>query len=141
MVELNWIAILIATVATMVIGSVWYSPKVLGNAWIRLGNIKTQKKITNGQAVYLYSTAFLGSLVTITVLAIFTDIVHSYFDGVSFLGSAVWTALILWAGFTAARIHMHDTFANFRKKFTLINVAHELVNIVVVALIIGLLPA
>ncbi len=35
-VEVNWLAVALATVSTMAVGSIWYTPKVFGNTWIRL---------------------------------------------------------------------------------------------------------
>lgn len=29
--EINWWAVILATLSTMVIGSIWYTPKVFGN--------------------------------------------------------------------------------------------------------------
>jgi hypothetical protein len=51
------------------------------------------------------------------------------------------TALILWAGFTAARFITHDAFDGRPTGLTVLNVAHELVTIVIMAVIIGVWPA
>jgi hypothetical protein len=138
-IELNWIAIVLAAASTMVVGSLWYGP-LFGKAWIKLAKVKTDPNFGVKQAIPLYGGAFLSSALTATVIAIFAYIVSQYFDG-SFLGAALWVALILWAGFTAARVYMHDSFEGRRKKLTLLTVTHELVTIAVMALIIGLLPA
>ena len=138
-VEINWIAVLLAAISTMVVGSIWYGP-LFGKAWAKLAKVKKDPNITGVRVFLMYFGAFIGSAVTATVLAIFTVIVANYFAG-DFLKSALWTGLILWAGFTAARIHMHDLFEGRRKKLTLLNMTHELVTIEVMALIIGLWPA
>ncbi len=137
-VEINWIAVLLAAISTMVVGSLWYEP-LFGKVWVRLAKVKKDPNFTAGKAAVLYGGALLVSFVTAVVLAIFTTIVADYFD-TNFLWSALWTGLILWAGFTAARITMHDSFEGRRKKLTLLNVSHELVTIEVMALIIGLWP-
>jgi hypothetical protein len=138
-VELNWIAILLAAVSTMVVGSLWYGP-LFGKAWIKLAKVKTDPNFGVKQAVPLYGGAFLSSVLTATVIAIFAHIVSQYFTS-NFLESSLWVGLILWAGFTAARVYMHDSFEGRRKKLTLLTVSHELVTISIMALIIGLLPA
>jgi hypothetical protein len=138
-VELNWIAILLAAASTMVVGSLWYGP-LFGKAWIKLAKVKTDPNFGVKQAVPLYGGAFLSSVLTATVIAIFAYIVSQYFEG-SFLTASLWVGLVLWAGFTAARVYMHDSFEGRRKKLTLLNVTHELVTIAIMALIIGLLPA
>lgn len=35
MIEINWLGVLIATVAGMVLGAVWYSPLLFGNRWMK----------------------------------------------------------------------------------------------------------
>jgi hypothetical protein len=59
---------------------------------------------------------------------------------VTFLVNALVTGAILWAGFTAARFVTHDQFDGRTAKLTVLNCAHELVTILVMALIIGVWP-
>jgi hypothetical protein len=54
--------------------------------------------------------------------------------------NALVTAVILWTGFTAARFITHDQFDRRTATLTVLNCAHELVTIVVLALIIGVWP-
>ena len=56
------------------------------------------------------------------------------------VGRALLTALILWAGLTAARFITHDAFEGRPWSLTVLNIAHELVTIVVMAIIIGVWP-
>ena len=37
--EINYWAVLLATISTMVVGSVWYTPKVFGTRWAKLANV------------------------------------------------------------------------------------------------------
>ena len=46
--------------------------------------------------------------------------------------------MILWGGFTAARMVTHDAFDRRPSALTVLNIAHELVTLVLMALIIGL---
>ena len=50
------------------------------------------------------------------------------------------TGVILWAGFMAARFITHDAFEGRPSSLTVLNIAHELVTIVIMALIIGVWP-
>ena len=56
------------------------------------------------------------------------------------LVAALGTAVILWAGFTAARFITHDAFEGRPTSLTVMNIGHEVVTFVVMALIIGLWP-
>jgi hypothetical protein len=50
------------------------------------------------------------------------------------------TAIILWAGLTAARFITHDAFDGRPTGLTVLNVAHEFVTILVMPLVIGAWP-
>jgi hypothetical protein len=80
------------------------------------------------------------SFITAWVLAGAVAISFDFYGG-SFLANALLTGLILWAGFTAARFITHDAFDGRPTGLTVLNVAHELVTIMVMALIIGVWPA
>jgi O-antigen ligase len=83
---------------------------------------------------------FIASFVTAYVLAYFTFVTHNYLQN-SFLFDAVATGVLAWLGFTALRMFTHDTFEGRRKQLTILNATHELVTVLVMATIIGLLPA
>ena len=121
--EINIWAVLLATLSSMVVGSVWYTPKVFGNYWMRVA------KVTPGgdakDAVKPIVVTLVVSFVSAWVLA-GSAAISQHFYGGNFLVNSLVTALILWAGFTAARFITHDAFA------------HELVTLLVMALIIGL---
>ena len=134
-VEINWLAVVLAAASTMVVGSVWYAKPVFGNLWIRLARIDEKNMANPAKAIGL---TLLASLVTAYVLAHVTFLANAFF-GNSFLQDALVTALWLWLGLTAARILTHDLFENRPHKLTLLNVSHELVTFLVMALIIGLL--
>ena len=70
------------------------------------------------------------------MLAGTATIVQEYYQG-DFLLDTVVTAVTLWIGFTAARLITHDLFERRPSSLTILNLAHELVTIVVMALIIG----
>lgn len=129
--EINWIAVLLATLSSMVVGSVWYTPKVFGNKWMRLAKVEP-----DGSAVGAIVVTLLVSFVTALVLAGAAAIVQNFYHG-SFVLNTVLTAVILWAGFTAARFITHDQFERRPAGLTIMNIAHELVTLVVMGLIIG----
>jgi hypothetical protein len=80
------------------------------------------------------------SFITAWVLAGAAYIAQEFYGG-SFLVNTLVTAIILWAGFTAARFITHDAFDNRPRGLTALNIAHELVTVVIMALIIGVWPA
>ncbi len=134
--EINLWAVLLATASTMLVGSIWYSPRVLGARWMALAAIDRDRVASRG-AIPIVVTVVV-SFVTAWVLAGATWIAHSFYDG-AFLTDALLTGVFLWAGFTAARMVTHDAFEARPTVLTVMNIAHELVTVLVMSLIIGLL--
>ncbi len=133
-VEINWWAVILATVSSMVVGSIWYARGVFGGMWIKLTKLDEKKMGDNaGPALAL---TVVASLVTAFVLAHMSFLAHKFFNG-SFFVDAVSTAFWLWLGFTAARLVVHDAFEHRPATLTVLNAAHELVTLVVMGAIIG----
>lgn len=133
--EVNIWAVLVATLSTMVVGSIWYTPKVFGTWWMQAAKVDRAKAEAAGIRPMLVTVVV--SFVSAWVLAGATSIAHEFYDG-AFLTDAIITGLFLWAGFTAARFVTHDAFEGRPGRLTLLNVTHELVTVLVMALIIGL---
>ncbi|MEB0002579.1 MULTISPECIES: DUF1761 domain-containing protein [Cryobacterium] len=134
--EINIWAVLLATASSMAVGSVWYSRRVFGGYWMR--TVGHDEESMRGNAVAPIVITVLVSFVTAWVLAGAIAITQNFYGG-SFLANALLTALILWAGFTAARMVTHDVFDRRPAGLTVLNLAHELVTLEVMALIIGLI--
>ncbi len=130
--EINWWAVILATVSTMVVGSAWYAPRVFGNWWEKAARVETKSN-----AVVAIVVTIVVSFISAWVLAGAAAIAQEFYGG-SFLANTIITAIILWAGFTAARFITHDAFENRPRMLTLLNISHELVTYFVMALIIGL---
>jgi hypothetical protein len=138
-VQINVWAVLLAALSSMVVGSLWFMPAGFGKLWQKYSGVKPDRsKMTGGQMAWMYGSVFVASLVTAYVLAHVTYVANSFFKS-SFLIDALQTAFWLWLGFTAARLYTHDLFEGKRKKLTMLNAAHELVTVLVMAIIIGLL--
>jgi hypothetical protein len=139
MVPINYLAVVLAAVSSMVVGSLWYMPAGFGKLWMKLARVKPDRsKMTPAMLAWMYGSVFVASLVMAYVLAYVTFLSNQYFQ-TTFMQAAVGSAFWLWLGFTAARIYVHDTFEERRKMLTLLNLAHELVTVIVMAAIIGLI--
>ncbi|MGO4690697.1 DUF1761 domain-containing protein [Glaciibacter sp. 2TAF33] len=133
--EINIWAVLLATVSSMVVGAIWYAKPVFGSYWMRaVGH--DEESMRRGAALPLIVTVVV-SLITAWVLAGSAAIAQNFYHG-SFLANTLLTALILWGGFTAARMITHDAFDRRPSGLTVLNIAHELVTLLIMALIIGL---
>jgi len=135
--EINYWAVLIATASSTVVGAIWYTPRVFGTRWAKLAKVDMDRPGATA-AVPIVVTVIV-SFVTAWVLAGASSIAWHFYGG-SYLWAALLTGVILWAGFTAARFITHDAFEGRPSSLTVMNISHELVTIVVMALIIGVWP-
>ena len=133
-VQVNWLAVLLAAISSMAVGSVWYAKSVFGARWMKLVNLDEKKAAE--WAVPALIGAFVASLVTAYVLAHVTYLSNSFF-GNAYMTDALTTAFWLWLGFTAARFFVHDSFERRPLKLTMMNIGNELVTMLVMAMIIG----
>lgn len=134
---INYWAVLLATLSSMVVGTIWYTPKVFGNYWMRATGVTPSGNAKDAVGPILVTV--IVSFITAWVLAGATYLSYSFYGG-GFLGNAIVTAIVLWAGFTAARFITHDAFDQRPSGLTILNIAHELVTVVVMAVIIGVWP-
>jgi hypothetical protein len=135
-VQINYLAVFLAAVSTMVVGSIWYAPSVFGKTWAKLAKVDLNRKVPASEMTWLMGSTFVASIVTAYILAHVAFLSNSFFQN-SFMQDTVSTAFWLWLGFTAARLYVHDAFENRRKKLTVLAVCYEFVTIMLMAIIIG----
>ncbi|WP_347755781.1 DUF1761 domain-containing protein [Agrococcus sp. ProA11] len=135
---INIWAVLLATVAAMVVGFIYYHPKVLGTAWMKaIGH--TSESMAKGPKPWVYPLLIVCAFVTAWVLAGATWISFDFYGG-SFLVNALVTGWILFIGFTLSRVIVHDAFDPRGFRVTPHTGFNELLTITAMALIIGVWP-
>jgi hypothetical protein len=135
-VEINWLAVVLATISSMVVGSIWYAKSVFGTQWAKM--VKLTDKQMQQDAGKAIAITIVVSFLTAYVLAHIIFLAHSFFKN-SFLQDAVTTAFWLWLGLTAARFVTHDAFERRPINLTIMNVSHEFVTLIVMGIIIGIM--
>lgn len=133
-IQINIWAVLLATVASMVVGSVWYARSVFGKMWAKWVGLSDKQLQEGGWTPILI--AIVVSFITAYALAHFAYISNAFF-GNSFMQDTLVAAFWVWLGFTAARFITHDSFEHRPLKLTALNIVHELVTIMAMAVIIG----
>ncbi|MGV8857528.1 DUF1761 domain-containing protein [Rhodoglobus sp.] len=136
--EINYIAVVLATLSSMLVGTVWYSPRVFGNYWMKAAGITPTGNAADALRPILVTVVV--SFITAWVLAGAAFIAFDFYGG-SFFWNTLFTSIILWAGFTAARFTTHDQFDGRPNGLTVLNISHEFVTLVIMAIIIGVWPA
>ncbi len=131
MALINIWAVLVAALAYMVIGMVWYSPLLFGNAWLKLMNKtpKEVKKMRKGATKALIFSIIIA-LVLSYALAQFLNFISAgaFWDGIV-------VAFWLWLGFIVTTQLNSVLYEQKSFKIYLINIGCLLVSVVVMALI------
>lgn len=94
MTQEQLIAISAAALLNMVIGFVWYSPKVFGTAWMKMTSITPLRAPGTGRMAFYTVLGFFGSLISAYVLLYF-GIAWGVYDWASAIELAFW----VWLGF------------------------------------------
>jgi hypothetical protein len=93
--ELNWLAVLVATLAYFALGGVWYLPKVFGDVWTASIGWDPSDEDAPGPAIYLGPLA--TCLIATTAVAVLARAVGA--DGV---GDGVVLGLVTGVGISGA---------------------------------------
>jgi len=70
MPEVNWLAVLVASVSGFMLGGLWYSPVLLGKPWQRHAGL-TDEKLKQGSPVVIFGGAFVLCFLASLMFAIF----------------------------------------------------------------------
>ena len=132
-VSVNYLAVLAAAIASMVIGFIWYGP-LFGKQYMALMNFdnkKMQEMKKKGMSK-TYALAFLTSLIMGYVLAHFVDYVQA-----STIADAAVLGFWLWIGFFATTQLGVVLWEGKPVKLYIINTLHYLVTLVVMSAILA----
>ncbi|MDQ0031734.1 DUF1761 domain-containing protein [Arthrobacter bambusae] len=130
--HLNWLAVLLAFVSSMVIGFVWYMPAVLGRRWMEaIGKTEEDlKKIDGGAGIWipmLVAAALTSILLAVLIgkLGVHGSLACGFF------------ALVISVVFRVGGHVIHNGFAGRPSAVTLIDSGHDIVAMTVAGAIIG----
>lgn len=129
----NYMAILVAALASMVIGMVWYGP-LFRKQWMKLAGITPQSmkrmKLSPKAAM---SMGFVASLVTAYVLSVFVGGVMAWTAAANFV---FW----IWLGFVAPVQLGAFLWEGKDFKLFILNTSYSLITLVVMAGILAVWP-
>jgi hypothetical protein len=64
--EMNWIAVFVSALATLVVGFIWYNPKVFGTVWMKETGL-TQDELVKGNILKTFSLTYIFSLMIVII--------------------------------------------------------------------------
>jgi Protein of unknown function (DUF1761) len=127
--QINMLAVLAATVSTMVLGFLWYSPVLFGNAWMKHRGLKKEEMSGGGPMIYILTT--LTALIGALILALIVTLA-----GKPSIASGLTVGLLIGIS-VSVKIGMNYLFEGQKLDLYWITIGYHLVSYLVAGLIIG----
>ena len=140
MSSINWWAVLIAGLSAFVVGGIWYSPGLFGNAWMKESKLN-EEDIKKGNKGKIFGFTVIFSLVMAANLAMYlADGPATCPEGCYQKTDLAWGTI---AGFltgiwTFCAIAIHSLFELKSWRYIFINGGYSLVALTLMGAIIGL---
>lgn len=138
-VEVNFLAVFLAAVVSMIIGFVWYSPVMFAKPWVKLmGHKMEDMKDMQKKMGPMYGLSFVLALVTAYVLAHVTALSLNFYQQneiIAGVGSAFW----MWLGFIMPVQATDVIFGGKKWALFTINTGYQLASVAAMGIVIGLL--
>lgn len=129
---LNWVAVVLAAVAIIVVGFIWYLPQVFGTRWAALAGRPLPQVAQVPPATIVASVVV--ALVTAYVLAVVIDGL-----GAASLTDGAIVGFLAWLGFVATTSYGSVLWEGRPTAYWAINAGNALVGLAVAGAIIGYL--
>ena len=129
----NFLAIIVASVVSVLIAMFWYSSAVFGPHWMRLAGIS--KKDADAAKKKMAGSMIMGLVSTFISFWALALIMESFL--VAGIGTAILVGLLVWVGFVLTTTLSPVLWEG--KSFTLyvLNNSYTLISVVIGAIIIG----
>jgi hypothetical protein len=131
MPDVSWLGVIVATVASFVIGGVWYSPLLFTKAWQREAGI-SDERAKNANMALIFGTSFVLQFLAALVFAMFLGPRPGLVFGVG----AGFAAGFFWV---AGAFGVNYLFEQRSLKLWLINGGYNVVTFTVFGAILGVL--
>ena len=137
MIEVNYVAVLVAAVVAMVIGFLWYHPMVFGKQWMKeVGHTEESLKQTQKEMGKLYGLSFVLALITGYVLAHVMGLSQDFY-GYSRVQTGLTSGFWMWLGFIMP-VQLTDAIFGAKKwRLFGLNTAYQLVAILAMGLVLA----
>ena len=134
--SINWLAVVVCVIVSMIIGSLYFNPKTFFPAWWKaIGKTdKDNPQMSNMGMVW--GLTILASFVQAIFMALMVNAMGSMTPGGATLGSGAMAGFILWLGFVVPSSLTNKIFANQLKAWV-IEIGNHLITFVLFGAILG----
>ncbi len=130
--QLNYLAIIVASIAYFAVGAVWFNPKVFGAAWMKGHNLAPPTEEDKKGMGKLMGVTFVYCFIATVALACLITIINST---TWILGMKVGLVAGTFSAVSIAMTHMYT-----KKSFSLsvIDASYHVVGLIIAAIILSL---
>jgi Protein of unknown function (DUF1761) len=128
----SWLAVIVAAVAGLIVGFIWYAPPVFGRRWARASGIELPQPGEVQPMTYIGGVVIAA--VTAYVLAVLIGGV-----GAATLVDGVIVGVVVWLGFVATWLASGVFFERRSAEWWAINAGQAIVSLAIMGAIIGFL--
>ena len=132
MPEINWIAVIVAALASFLLGGLWYSPVLFGKAWQRETGL-SDETLKQGNMAKIFGLSFILALLAAWNFANFLGPRPSLAFGAGVGASAG----LLWV---AGSFGINYLFERKSLKLFLINGGYHTIQFAIIGAVLALLP-
>lgn len=127
---INWLAVIAAALSTFLLGGVWYSPALFGNAWMRENGF-TEEQLKKRNMARIFGFSFVWGLIMSVNLAMFLN------DPATDLSWGASAGFLAGFGWVAMAIFVLGLFEGRSTRLMLINAGYFIVSFVIMGVILG----
>ena len=131
MPEVNWLAVLAATVAAFVLGGLWYSPVLFGKRWQAAAAL-SDEQVNSGNMALIFGGSFVLALIASACFAMFLGPK----PGLQFGTATGLAAGLCWV---ATSFGINGLFQRERLSLVLINAGYHTLQFTLIGAILGLM--
>lgn len=137
-IQVNYVALLLAAVAAMAVGFLWYGPMLFGKQWMKLmGITKESMAAAKKEMGKTYTISFVMTLVMGYVLAHVMALSENFFH-YDRLSTGLITAFWMWLGFVMPVQATDVLFGGKKWKLFAINTGYQLASLVAMGVVLSL---
>jgi hypothetical protein len=135
--SINWLAVVVCVIVSMVVGSVWFNQKTFFPMWWKaIGKSESDGPGMTGAMGMTWGLTILASFVQVVFMALMVNAMGSIMPGGPTLGSGALTGFLLWLGFVAPTSLTNKLFAGQLKAWVL-EAGNHLIDFVLFGAILG----
>jgi len=136
--EINFLAVVLAAVAGIAIGSIWFGPKTFFPIWWKYLGKTSSQPAANSNMVAVFSATILAAVVQAFVLSVVISISNQALGPIGVFGGVA-TGALMGLGFASASSISHHLFGGFSFRAWALEVGQDIVSLSAMGAIIALL--